>query len=65
MAQPRPTQKSIREQNELLLTDARNRLQDAEHDVFRYEQALVAAKAVQASAQDALDQLEKRLNPKG
>ena len=59
----RPTQKAIKEQNQALLNDARNRLQTAKNNVHKLETDLVAAKAVQHSAQEAYDQLEQRLNP--
>jgi hypothetical protein len=59
----RPTQKQIKEQNQALLNDARNRLQNAARQVSKLETDLVAARAVEQSARDAYDQLEKRLNP--
>lgn len=59
----RPTQKQIKEQNQALLNDARNRLQEAKNSRSKLETDIVAARAVEQSAQEALDQMERRLNP--
>jgi len=58
----RPTVKQIREQNQALLTDARNRLTTANNALAKLETDIVAARAVRDAAREALDQLEQRLN---
>jgi len=59
----RPTQKSIRAQNEALLNDAKSRLNQAETAVATKRQELASAEAVLNHARDAYNDIEKRLNP--